>query len=297
MLLATGEIKHFDEKEIGDVTPGQTFSGRIGGRKIEGVVLDESRMVSVLEDSMKSKGDKLSFSKFLSDLKKANVVPDDVAKSRQLEDWFLRNKNQIGNQIESGTDFAKRNGLPHEEFTGEVGERIGKGGNKEVFEIKGDTDNVLVTHLDGKPADTIQKELEVWMKGKESDLPMAEFKHMTTFNGKEAFVMPRYATGSKNIIALERNAAKKITGKVLKLEGPDVADSAKFLNQNSIDILKKLRAQMVAQKIHIDDMQFLIKADGTIHLNDLRAITHGIKPSSQNLNIIDTLIDIAQKNL
>ena len=80
--------------------------------------------------------------------------------------------------------------------------------------------------------------------------------------------MPRYATGSKNIIALERNAAKKITGKVLKLEGPDVADSAKFLNQNSIDILKKLRAQMVAQKIHIDDMQFLIKADGTYEVPD-----------------------------
>jgi hypothetical protein len=62
-------------------------------------------------------------------------------------------------------------------------------------------------------------------------------------------------------------------------------------------MLRKLKAEMLAKKIHIDDMQFLIKKDGMIHMNDLRSITHGMDPSRQNINIIDNLIDIAKNQL
>jgi len=68
------------------------------------------------------------------------------------------------------------------------------------------------------------------------------------------------------------------------------------LNQQSISDLQSIRNTMVAKKIQINDLQFLIGNDGRVVVADPLRVNFNTPPSKSNLRMIDLLLKAAQDN-
>jgi hypothetical protein len=159
---------------------------------------------------------------------------------------------------------------------------IGRGGEKQVFQIVNDSEHVLAFRLDND-LNAMKREMEVLSRLKALGFPVLEVAGITMHNGRPAMVMKKYAQGSKD---------------VAKLVGKDVLrmGDSKYLNQKSIQDLIAIRKLMLSNKIWINDIQFLIAEDGSIVLADIRDVEVGRDPSIQNLDMIEMLITASVEN-
>ncbi len=163
-----------------------------------------------------------------------------------------------------------------------LGQQIGEGGNKIVYDIVGHQDEVIAVLKKGKPGSAIDEEVALLRQLSENNLPVVEILERGIHEGQPALIMKKYAQGSKDIV--------KRVGDKMKIVG----DSA-FLNQKSIRDLNLIKNNLINRKIKIDDLQFLIAKDGSIVIADPLAIFVGQAPSKWNLQMIDKLIEVASK--
>ncbi|MDE7416480.1 MAG: hypothetical protein K2N44_09295, partial [Lachnospiraceae bacterium] len=187
-----------------------------------------------------------------------------------------------GGSVEKGKSFANEGIYIEDGY--DLGELIGKGGNKEVY-LFGD-DKVIAITQDGKPLTSIDKEISMLRQLDELGLPVINAEKVIV-DGKPGILMDRCAQDSKSIVALD-----KTKGKVMLKPNADTS----LLNQNSIDDLTKIKQIMNNDKIKINDLQFLIKEDGHIVIADPLDVIVGQLPSKNNNKMLDILIEEAKKN-
>ncbi|GIO86796.1 hypothetical protein J25TS5_37280 [Paenibacillus faecis] len=167
--------------------------------------------------------------------------------------------------------------------SGDLGELLGSGGNKNVYAYG--EDKAVGVLKDGKKAKLITVESDLLNKLDELGLPTVNGQSIFV-DGKDALMFDRYAQSSKDIVKLH-------DGKVR------IVGESSLLNQQSIEDLTSIRRIMVEKKIKIEDLQFLIGKDGRVVVSDLLNVEAGkkVKPSKNNLRMIDLLIESAKKNL
>lgn len=106
-----------------------------------------------------------------------------------------------------------------------------------------------------------------------------------TVDGQAAILMERLdAIGSKEIV-------KTIKGDVITV------GTSPYLNEKSIADLTAIRKTLVEDKIWVNDLQFLIKTDGSVVIADPAGAILKKAPSTQNKDTINALINVANKNL
>ena len=165
----------------------------------------------------------------------------------------------------------------------ELGELVGKGGNKEVYAV-GDGQVVAILQ-DGKPSSGIDKEITMLKQLEELGLPVVNAEKVIV-DGKPGILMDKYAQDSKSIVAYD---GKK--GKVMLKPEADTS----LLNQNSIDDLTNIMQTMKDGKVSINDLQFLIAEDGHMVVADPLNIIPGQKPSNNKIKMFNILIEEAKK--
>jgi hypothetical protein len=167
-----------------------------------------------------------------------------------------------------------------------LGKELGSGGNKIVYEVPGREDIAIAVLEKGRPANAIDKEIELLNDLKEQGLPTVEILGKTTHNGQPAVVMKKYAQGSKDLVRVENKNIKRIGESTL-------------LNEKSVKDLKAIKSIMELKKIKINDLQFLIQKDGTIVISDPLGVTIGqrLRPNENNFKMIDKLIEAAEENI
>src|SRR5690606_11144026 len=140
----------------------------------------------------------------------------------------------------------------------ETGDFIGKGKYKEVLQIKTDPDLVVaIQHKElGKTFESIDMELKALQEIKDLGLPVVEIKGKTTVGDQPDLVMQKYVGHSRDFIS------NGIIPKIKK------GAECTHLNEKSIQDLKVIREKMVNEKIHIEDLQFLVSKDGSIVITD-----------------------------
>ncbi|MEG4323800.1 hypothetical protein QUB37_13140 [Microcoleus sp. AT3-A2] len=167
-----------------------------------------------------------------------------------------------------------------------LGERIGSGGNKDVYAIQGRNDLAIGILRRGE-IEELNTEIETLQKVESQGLQTIEVLGTTTHNGRPAIIMKKYAQGSKGIV-------RSIGGIPERVDGADIS----LLNQKSIDDLEKIRAILQRKKIYIDDLQFLIAEDGRVYITD--PIDIKFKPTTRemdsNAGMIDLLLNAAREN-
>lgn len=164
-----------------------------------------------------------------------------------------------------------------------LGQMIGEGGNKNVYDIVGHPDEVIAVLKKGKPVSAIDDEMKMIKQLSDNDLPVVQIIEKGNFEGQTALIMKKYAQGSKDVV-------KRVSDKM------QIVGSSPLLNKKSIEDLNKIRRTLVNKKIKIDDLQFLIGKDGSIVIADPLKVNLGEIPSKWNLQMIDKLIEVATKN-
>ncbi|MCA9202349.1 MAG: RHS repeat-associated core domain-containing protein, partial [Planctomycetales bacterium] len=166
------------------------------------------------------------------------------------------------------------------------GEQIGQGAIKAVFEVEGAPDKVMLVSKFDDPAEfarVVKQESAVLQDLASKGLPVAEFEQITV-NGRLALLQKRFVANSKDIVR----------GKV----------DPGLLNQNTLDDLGKIRTTLQQQGIAVEDLQFLIDADGRVVIADpgeilSRLRQNGTLTNTAQLNEIhiSQLEDLASKNI
>jgi hypothetical protein len=162
--------------------------------------------------------------------------------------------------------------------------KLGSGGNKDVYAVEGREDIAIGVLKPGKPASLINEEVTILQKLRAEGLSTVEVIGTTTYDGRPAIIMQRYAQGSKEVV-------RTINGQV------KIVGQSGYLNEKSIADLAEIRRIMVERQVKIDDLQFLIGNDGGVVIADPLKITVGEPPSATNLRTIDQLIKAAQSNV
>ena len=187
---------------------------------------------------------------------------------------------EIAKKLDSRENIHELNNLSKDD----LGNLLGKGGNKEVYAVG--NDKVVAIMQKGKPLSAIERELEMLQELQKLGLPTINARAILV-DGNPAIIMDRCIQESKSIVAL--NKRKK---KIMLVEGADTS----LLNKNSVSDLELIKKKMIDKKIKIDDLQFLIKEDGHIVISDPLQVIVGENPSKNNLRMIDILIEEAKKN-
>ncbi len=117
-----------------------------------------------------------------------------------------------------------------------------------------------------------------------NNLPVVQIIEKGNFEGQPAVIMKKYMQGSKDIV-------RRIDNKM------EIIGTSNLLNQKSIIDLRNIKRIMENSKISIDDLQFLIAKDGGIVISDPLNVYLKTKPSKWNTQMIDKLIEVAQKNI
>jgi RHS repeat-associated protein len=160
------------------------------------------------------------------------------------------------------------------------GQVLGQGGRKIVYGLSHDPNLVVAVPKALSYADDIKKELDILGKLDCMGFPVPRVVGVTEVNGMPAYVMQKYAQGSKEIV-------KTIDGI------PTIVGSSPYLNQKSVQDLKTIKQMMQDKNIRINDLQFLIGQDGRIVIADPIDVIIGMPPSSNNLRTINKLIRVA----
>ncbi|MCZ2343949.1 MAG: hypothetical protein LC104_19445 [Bacteroidales bacterium] len=161
------------------------------------------------------------------------------------------------------------------------GTRLGEGGNKIVSAVVGDETKAVGVLKVGKPDKALQEEIELIQDLKDAGLPTVNVVGTTVIENRPAIVMDRYVLGSKSVV-------KTVNGK------PTIVGASSILNQQSVLDLESIKRTMIDKKIKIDDLQFLIAADGHVVVADPLKVFTGQAPSKVNLKMIDLLIQAAK---
>jgi len=164
-----------------------------------------------------------------------------------------------------------------------LGDKLGSGGNKDVF-VAADRDDIAIGVLKpGKSASSLDEEIELLDRLKEQGLPTADVLGTTTVDGRPAIVLRRFAEGSKTVVKLDKGKIK-------------IVGNSTLLNQKSVEDLQRIRAMLVEKNLKVDDLQFLIAKDGSVVIADPLEVHLDTEPSKNNLRMIDLLIQVAQRN-
>jgi hypothetical protein len=160
------------------------------------------------------------------------------------------------------------------------GQMLGQGGRKIVYELSNDPNLVVAVPKSLSYVDDIKKELDMLGKLDCMGFPVPRVVGTTEVNGIPAYVMQKYAQGSKEVV-------KTIGGK------PQIIGKSVYLNQKSVQDLKTIKQMMIDKNIKIDDLQFLISHDGRIVIADPIDVIIGMHPSDNNIKTINKLIEAA----
>lgn len=114
---------------------------------------------------------------------------------------------------------------------------------------------------------------------------LAKIHGVTQIHGLPALVMDTYRASDR---ALTTAALRAPRGGYFS-----VYDTSLF-SQRSIDSLSATRNWLVERNIQIEDLQFLVRPDGTFDLADAQAVTPGMPPTPRSLARIDELIGLAR---
>ena len=150
-----------------------------------------------------------------------------------------------------------------------LGQLIGEGGNKNVYDIIGHTDEVVAILKKGKPISSIDDEIALLKNLSDNNLPVVEIIEKGIFDVQVAVIMKKYAQGSKDVV-------KRVGDKM------EIVGNSTYLNQKSITDLKNIKNTLVNKKIKIDDLQFLIGKDGSVVIADPLNVFVGQVPSKWN---------------
>jgi hypothetical protein len=165
-----------------------------------------------------------------------------------------------------------------------LGQKVGSGGNKDVYAIEGDNEHVIAILRPGKPAAGLDEEIALIKKLEGEGVPTVEILGKTTHNGQPAVVMERLEQGSKDVVKLDG-------GKIRRVGNSDL------LNEQSVADLRRIKQTMTDAPLKVDDLQFLIGADGHVVVADPLKVVVGEAPSKNNKRMIDLLIEAAQENV
>ncbi|HTM19040.1 MAG TPA: hypothetical protein VL172_00975 [Kofleriaceae bacterium] len=167
----------------------------------------------------------------------------------------------------------------------ELGKKIGSGGEKDVYAVKGRDDVVAGVAKADVTAERMQDEAGKLRQLRELGLPVVEVEGIINHNGRPTMIMKGYAQGSKSVVKTVRVKGR---GKV------SIVGESEYLNERSISDLEGIRDLMEQTPVKIDDLQFLIGEDGEIVIADPVDVKVGEKPSDNNRNTIKKLIEAAQ---
>ncbi|MGK9166081.1 DUF4781 domain-containing protein [Inquilinus limosus] len=160
----------------------------------------------------------------------------------------------------------------------QLGLRLGAGLSKTAFSL-GDKAVVVIRDGDLLPG---FKEVAMLNRLEEAGLPVARPLALTRVDGRPALLVDRYVANSKDM--LDRPG------------GDEVVDTSR-LNENSLASLQRIKATMLAQKIDIKDLQFLMKEDGSFVVADPQEVYFGYEPSRKRTAVLDRFIDAAEAKL
>jgi len=153
---------------------------------------------------------------------------------------------------------------------------------KTFFAVKGDESKAVGILKKGTSLAAIVDEVALIEKLGAQGLPTVKIHEVVEVEGRPAIVMDRYAQGSKDVVRLQNNKVR-------------IVGDSTFLNEKSVADLQKIRDIMVKNNVKIDDLQFLIKSDGSVVIADPLNVVVGQGPSNVNLRTIELLISVAQK--
>jgi filamentous hemagglutinin len=166
------------------------------------------------------------------------------------------------------------------------GELLGSGGRKDVYTVQGRDDLVLAVlqEQNKETVEGLRTELRALEFLREEGFPTVEVVAETTYQGRDAVVLRRYAQGSKDVV----KTIKKV---------PRIVGSSPLLNERSISDLRAIRQRLKEKKIKVDDLQFLIAEDGRMVIADPVDAFRNTKPSDANVETIRLLIKVAKRNV
>ena len=255
VLLASGEIREVDSvKGTDDVVRNVGETGSFGVKGSDEIV--EGMLIGNADEA------------------------SDLVRTLQ-NDEALRNAyvNKLKESLKNNAKLAEGESI----FTNlKLGEPVGSGGNKNVFDIVDHSEKVVAVLKTGKPISAIEDELRLLKKLADNNLPVVKVIEKGKYQGQAALIMEKYAQGSKDVV--------KRTGKKMEIVG-----ESRYLNQRSILDLNKIKRILSNNKISIDDLQFLIGKDGSVVIADPLKVFLGQKPSKWNIKMINKLIEVAGK--
>jgi RHS repeat-associated protein len=164
------------------------------------------------------------------------------------------------------------------------GQVLGQGGRKIVYESIHNPNLAIAVPKALSYVDDIKKEVDMLGKLDCMGFPVPRVVGTTEVNGMLAYVMQKYAQGSKEIVRTIGNAPTIL---------PNLNSQKVYLNQKSIQDLKTIKQMMIDKNIRIHDLQFLIDYDGRIVIADPVDVITGMAPSPNNLKTINRLIEAA----
>lgn len=185
----------------------------------------------------------------------------------------------------------------HDRYAGQfsnavLGAELGKGSEKNVFEMQGHPNIVIGISNSENPEDAMQRlrdeagllnDLKL-----KAEIPVAEIIGIIDYKGKAATLMRRYAQGSKSVVANDKEQFNK----------PVRVGNSAYLNATSIEDLNEIIFKFQKKKVRIDDIQFLIGSDGSVVVADPLTATVGQgAPTSNMIVMAMRLIEAAAENV
>lgn len=189
-----------------------------------------------------------------------------------------------------------------------LGERLGSGGEKTVYELKqevhivddetelgaqyaegpGVEPFVLGVLKEGKPLTKLVDELKYLDQLRGAGLPVVGARgpfpvHLGGGKRGQAILYERFKLGSKEVVRTKDG--------IVTLVG-----HSPYLNEISIQDLEKIRDILMSQNIRVKDLQFLIGKDGRVVIADPLEVFMKTPPTNTNLATIDLLIEEAKRN-
>lgn len=157
-----------------------------------------------------------------------------------------------------------------------LGPRIGAGLYKTAFSFG---DKAVVVIRDGNPVPGY-KEIEMLNRLAAEGIPVARPLGLVQVDGRPALLFDRYVANSRGRLDHEGNIV-------------DTVD----LNENSVASLRRIRDTMLEKKIAVEDLQFLVKEDGSFVVADPREIHPGFAPSWEQVAELDRFIAAIETKL
>jgi hypothetical protein len=133
-----------------------------------------------------------------------------------------------------------------------VAEKLGDGSYKNVYAVEGHPELALGILKPGKRAETLDEEKALLDEYAAAGVPTATVFEVGTYDGRPAYLMKRFATGSK---ALDWETKRW-----------------EVLNETTIEDCRAIEAALKKAKISVWDAQFLVADDGHVVLNDPLAL-------------------------